>query len=231
MRRAVLAGAVLVATLAGKASAEPPGAPARADARERLDRVAVRWHARATGGVAQPQFITARELAFLTNLEALADGAAPDAPYADRHVRDALQRHITEAILAALPVDPAPAPAQVAGYAEAARGVLEQRVGGRSRLVAAAEREGIEAEELDAMLRRRARASWYLDRMVAPMLHPSELDLREAHQRGETPYTGRKFEEAQDELRRWLVAARLASALDGYFRNIRSRVAVQLVRW
>jgi hypothetical protein len=86
--------------------------------------------------------------------------------------------------------------------------------------------ESITNEELDALLRRRARASWYLDKMIAPMLTPSELDLREVHRRGETPYTDASFADGEPQLLQWYVSTRLAAALDRYFRNARSRVKV-----
>jgi hypothetical protein len=204
-------------------------APTAAAQVEVVDKVVVRWTARGAGGTARPQFITARELAFEARLEALSDGLDPQSAYADKHVRGAIQRHITESMLAQLPVDPRPTPKQVAEYAEGARLILEQQVGGREQLAAAAEAEGIVSDELNAILRRRARASWYLDRMVAPMLRPSELDLREVHRRGESPYSNQKFENVEDQLRRWYVASRMNAALDRYFRNVRSRVKIVLI--
>lgn len=196
---------------------------------ERIDRVVVRWHSRATGGVAKPQFITARELAFEARIEALTEGRRLDVPYTDKHVRAALQRHITESILAKLPVDPAPTPKEVGGYAEVARLIIEQQVGGRGKLNKAAASEDVESAELNAMLRRRARASWYLDKMVAPMLKPSDIDLREVHRRGETPFTKLRFRDVEERLRNWYISTHLAAALDRYYRTIRSRVTIRLI--
>jgi hypothetical protein len=138
-------------------------------------------------------------------------------------------------MLASLPVDPPPTPKQVAVYAEAARGILAQRIAngdaalGAQMLDEARRAESITNEELDALLRRRARASWYLDKMIAPMLTPSELDLREVHRRGETPYTDASFADAEPQLLQWYVSTRLAGALDRYFRNARSRVKVFVI--
>jgi hypothetical protein len=196
---------------------------------EVIDRAVVRWSARATGGVDKPRFITARELAFEARVEAMSESLAPDTPYNDKHVRAAIQRHIAETILANLPVDPRPTPRQVADYAEAARLIIEQQVGGRAKLNAAASAEGIVSDELNAMLRRRARASWYLDKMVAPMLRPTELDLREVHRRGNTPFSNDKFDLVQEPLRRWYVSTRMNAALERYFRNVRSRVKITLI--
>lgn len=212
------------------AAAALVAASARADTVP-LDRVVVRFYAPETGGAAAPRFVFERELAFEARLEALADPERGEtsAPYLDRHVRAALERHVSEDLLSELPMDPEPSPADVARRAESAREVLEQRVGGRERLIAAAAAEGIDSGELDTVLRREARASLYLDRMVAPMLDPSEAELRELQRSGATPFRGRKFEEVAGALRKWYVAQRLSAALATYYQNARSRVEMAFV--
>ena len=213
-----------------------------------IDQTAVRWHAPATDGVIQPQFVSARMLAFLARLEALVAGKPSDAPaYDSKHVRLALQRHITEVILANLPVDPQAKPKEIADYAEEARNVIERQIAekqmtgtkersnnkgarsGRRLIAAAAVAEGIDAEDLDAFLLRRARASWYLDKMVAPMLEPSTADLIAVQRSGQTPYTKVSFAKARNQLRDWFLTTRLAVALDRYYRNVRSTVRVKLI--
>lgn len=196
-----------------------------------IDRTVVRWAMRDSGKDGMPRFITARELAFEARIEAMGEGRQTPQAFGDSHVRSAIQRHIAEQILAQLPVDPPPTPAEVGRYAEDARIAIEQQVGGRPKLNLAANAEGITAEELNAMLRRRARATYYLDKMVAPMLQPSESDLREAHQRGDTPFTSMAFEEAEGELRRWYASARLKAALDSFYRSVRTKVAVAIISW
>ncbi|MBW2527891.1 MAG: hypothetical protein JRI23_27165 [Deltaproteobacteria bacterium] len=161
---------IAAATFAALSFAATASVGEPAEATAIIDRVVVRWTSPATGGPRKPQFVLARELAFEARVEAMAEGLGPQDRFGDKHVRAALERHITETMLASLPVDPAPSPKQVADSAEAARLILEQRVDGRTRLHEAARAEGIVAEELNALLRRRARASLYLDRMVAPML-------------------------------------------------------------
>ena len=213
--------------------------PALAEAQEKksetIDRVAVRWISRDTGGVRKPNFIFARELAFAARLEALAERLPIPTPYTDKHVRAAIERHITETMLASLPVDPKPTPKEVATYAEAARDILLQRIGdgdgptGAMKVDGARRAEGITNEELNRLLRRRARASWYLDKTIAPMLTPSELDLREVHRRGESPFTEQPFDTIEVALRRWYISTRLAAALDRYFRNARGRVQVIVI--
>ncbi|WP_437545897.1 MULTISPECIES: hypothetical protein [unclassified Sorangium] len=194
-----------------------------------LDRVVVRWHAPETGGVRRPQFIFERELAFEARLEALADPDAEPGLYRDRHVRAALDRHIAETLLASLPISPAPTSAEVAQRAEAARIALEQRARGRARLLAAAAAEGMSSDELDALLRRQARASLYLDRMVAPMLEPTDFELKIVLRSGATPFKDQRYEEVAPALKRWYVGQRLAQALDAYYQNARARVSLSIM--
>jgi len=202
----------------------PPQAP------KLMDRVVVRWRAPELGGAAKMQFIFERELAFEARVEALIDGEDPGMGYSERHIRAALDRHIAETLLAALPVVPPPTPKEVATRAEGARTILEQRVGGRVYLLKAASKEGIASSELDSMLRRQARASIYLDRMVTPMLEPTRLELRELHQSGGTPYTKQPFDQVRDLVERFVVADRLGKAIDDYYRNARTRITVLIRR-
>jgi hypothetical protein len=195
-----------------------------------LDRVVVRWHAPETGGTAAPQFIFERELAFEARLESMTDPDPEPGPYRDRHVRAALDRHIAETLLASLPVTPPPKPRDVAQRAEAARAILEQRVHGRDRLIAAAAAEGITSDELDTLLRRQARASLYLDRMVAPMLEPNLAELRDLHRAGFTPFKDRPFDEVAPTISRWYVGQRLNQAVETYYLNARARVAIIVMR-
>ena len=227
MKRFVL-GLVAAALSLGApppARAEGPSAPL-----VMLDRVVVRWNAPETGGPAKPQFIFERELAFEARLESLADPDPEPGPFHDRHVRAALDNHIAETLLAALPILPEPDPKVVAAGAEQARGILEQRVHGRDKLIDAAKAEGIGSDELDALLRRQAKASLYIHRMIAPMLEPSELELRDLWRTGATPFKNQSFEEIKTALARWYVGQRLAQAKDAYFQNARSRVVMSVSR-
>src|SRR5262249_21810630 len=141
-----------------------------------LDRVIVRWYAPETGGVEKPQFVFERELAFEARLEAYADPDPEPGPFRERHVRAALDRHIAETILSKLPVTPLPGAKELAARTAVARSILEQRVRGKARVAAAAQAEQISSAEVEEMVLRQARASLYLDRMIAPMLEPSELE-------------------------------------------------------
>jgi hypothetical protein len=197
-----------------------------------LDRAVVRFTAPETGGVRAPRFVLERELAFEARLEALADPThrlRNDAPFRERHVRSALERHIAETLLASLRIDPEPSAAQLSRLTTTARLVLVQRVGGAAALADAARAEGIGEREILRILRRQARASLYLDRMVTPMLKPSDTELRSLHRTTETPFRDRPFNEVAPELRRWYVARRLASAVTAFYRNARSRLSIVIL--
>jgi hypothetical protein len=194
--------------------------------------VVVRWHAPETGGIAKPQFVFARELAFEARVEALADPDPDRAVYRDRHVRAALDRHIAETLLASLRITPEPTAQEMQTRTDRARAVLEQRVGGAGPLDDAARAEGLGDAEVTAMLARQARASLYLDRMVAPMLEPSTQELRALQETGQTPFTGMDLddEKVRERMRRWYLGVRLAQALDTYYQNARSRVSMVTVK-
>ena len=191
-----------------------------------LDRTVVRFDAPETGGTSRPQFVFERELAFEARIEALADSdrAERRSAYLDRHIRSALERHIAEELLAHLPMDPEPERDEIARRVVAARAILEQRVGGPDDLTSAARAEGLDASEVDRLIVREARASLYLDRMVAPMLEPSEAELREVHRATSNPFRAQRFDDIADPLRRWFVGQRLEAALGAFYQNARARV-------
>lgn len=218
---ASLAAAVAVVVVSHDASADAPPL---------LDRVIVRWHAPETGGPSKPQFIFERELAFEARIASLSDPDPEPGAYHDRHVRAALERHITETLLASLPIRPVPETREISARAEVAREIVEQRVRGRAKLVQAAIAEGIGADELSALFQRQARASLYLDRMIAPMLEPSEIELRDLWRTGATPFKDQPFDQVMKPLARWYVGQRLMQALDAYFQNARARVVVSVAR-
>ena len=202
-------------------------APAAANAAlVSVDRAAVRFDSPETGGIAQPQFVYERELAFEARLEALGDPdrAERAQPYLDRHVRAALERHVAEELLSHLAMDPEPSLEEIKRRGSAALGVLEQRVGGHDALADAAAAEGLDEGEVEALVLREARASLYLDRMVAPMLEPSEAELREVHRSTANPFRSQRFDDVITPLRSWYVAERLEAALGAFYQNARGRV-------
>jgi hypothetical protein len=199
-----------------------------------IDRAAVRFVAPETGGSRSPQFIFERVLAFEARIEALADPdhveRAAEAPYRERHLTAALERHIAETLLASLRIEPEPKPQEIARQVEAARAILTQRVGGPEALARALRAEQIGSQELRRILGRQARASLYLDRMVTPMLRPNEAELRAVHRSGRTPFSTMEYAEVSPALRRWYIGRKLAEALGAFFQNARSRLRVTLLQ-
>jgi hypothetical protein len=223
--RRILSASLLL--LGGIAMAAPAaGEPVQ------LDRAVVRFAAPETGGAAAPRFVFERVLAFQARLEAQAELGRrfeQTAAYRERHVRAALERTIAETLLASLRIDPEPTREELTRQTHAVRLVLLQGVGGPAALRAAARAEGIGEREILRILRRRARASLYLDRMVAPMLQPSDAELRAIHRTVKTPFRGRAFSEVAVEMRRWYVSRRLGSALAAFYQNARSRIQITLL--
>jgi hypothetical protein len=204
-------------------------APARADGEAVLvDRVVARFRPSDATGEAGVHVVFARELSFEARIEAMSLGDAPDTRPSERHIRAALARHVTETLLGELPLEPAATPIEIGERAARARTLLEARVGGRARLARALALDHISGDELDALMRRAARASLYLDRMVAPLVEPSDAELRELHATGQTPFSDKPFVDAAPEVRRWVVSRRLAEALDAFYQRARARI---LVTW
>ena len=197
-----------------------------------VDRAVVRFEAPETGGARHPRFVFERELSFEARLEALADpdrAALADAPYRDRHVTAALDRHIAETILGVLRIEPEPTAVELEHQSQLARRMLTDRAGGPAALQAALEAEGLSEREFGRLLLHKARASLYLDRMVTPMLEPSEAELRSLHKSSNTPFAGVPFETIRPALLRWYVSRRLNAAVASFFENARSRIDVTIL--
>lgn len=197
-----------------------------------VDRVFVRFTAPELGGVNAPSFIFERELAFEARLEALSDPRfiPTDAePYLAVHVRAALERHVAEAILESLRMTPPPTLAEIEARAMAAEASLALEVRGATLIGQAARLEGLEQREVYRLLQRRARASLYLDRMVAPMLSPSEAELQALHNGGRTPFSRAPYNEVAAEMRRWYVSRALRQAVQSYYDGARSRITLTVL--
>ena len=197
-----------------------------------VDRVAARFEAAELGGPDRPRFVFERELAFEARVEALAEkkrGFVLAGAYEERHLRAALERHVTEEILQSLPIDPPVSADDVRRRVVTATLVLEQRVDGRENLLDAATAEGLEEGDLQVVVQRQARASLYLDRMVAPMLNPSDAELREVLRSEPTPFRGQPFDLIAAPLRHWYVEERLVSALASFFQGARARIRIVIL--
>ncbi|HET9954239.1 MAG TPA: hypothetical protein VFQ61_07035 [Polyangiaceae bacterium] len=195
-----------------------------------VDRTIVRFYTPDTGGVRRPHFVYERVLAFEARLEALSDpDRRGDVAYRSRHVNQALERHVAETVLASLHIDPEPRAGELLSQTQAARARLAERVGGEEALEQARAAEGIGERDLLRILQRQARASLYLDRMVAPMLEPTEHELRALHKTRKNPFAALPYERIAPGLRRWYVSQRLATALQAYYQNARSRIQLTLL--
>jgi hypothetical protein len=195
-----------------------------------LDRALVRFYAPETGGVEHPRFIYERRLAFEARIEALADqDRGSEEAYRDRHVSAALERHISEVLLASLRIEPEPSDAVVARQVELARKLMSDRVGGDQALLEAERAESISSAELSSILRRQARASLYLDRMVAPMLRPSDAELEAIQRSAPAALQNEAFLRVRPLLLRWYVSKRLQSAMSSFFQEARTRVTITLL--
>jgi hypothetical protein len=222
-RSRALALALSSYLLAGTLAAEPVV----------VDRAVVRFEAPETGGARHPRFVFERELAFEARLEALADAdrsALGELPYLDRHVTAALDRHIAETILGTLRIEPEPTPAELEQQSQLARRISSDRAGGPAALDMAREAEGLSERELGRLFLQKARASLYLDRMVTPMLEPSEAELRSLHKSTNNPYRDAAFDTIRPALLRWYVSRRLNAAVASFFENARSRIDVTVLK-
>jgi hypothetical protein len=206
------------------AVAEPPA--------QMVDRAVVRFAAPEIGGVRSPRFIFKHELAFEARLEALADPEYPndsERPFLERHLHAATERHIAETLLAALRVEPAATERAIEEQSENARRILLDRIGGAERLERAARLEGLTDAAVSSVLRRRARAGIYLDRMVAPMLAPSSAELRQVFASESHPYRNLAYDKALPLLRRWVIGQRLRESFDLYYQNARQRLTIVML--
>jgi len=226
MKRSLALGLALALSscvLAGSLAAEPVT----------VDRAVVRFEAPETGGTRHPRFVFERELSFEARLEALADpdrAALGDAPYRDRHVTAALDRHIAETILGTLRIEPEPTRVEIERQSQLARRLLTDRAGGSAALDAALDAEGLSEREFGRLLLQKARASLYLDRMVTPMLEPSEAELRILHKSTSNPFRDAPFDTIRPALLRWYISRRLNAALASFFENARSRIDVTVLQ-
>ena len=133
---------------------------------------------------------------------------------------------MAEVLLSRLEITPEPTPRELVARTQVARQTLAQQVGGDAELEHARLAEGIAGDELGRLLGRRARASLYLDRMVATMLTPSDTELCIVHRTTRTPFSGAPYETIAPLLSRWYVAQRLNTAVRAFYEGARSRLQV-----
>ena len=211
------------------------GLAAEAEPHPAIDRTAVRFYAPETGGTDHPLYILERTLAFETRLEAMTDPGAPAGePYPERELRSAMEHDVAEQMLASLgqkliddsPADQRPVQSEIDGVLRDVTAAIVERFGGRARIDAAAAAELLESEEVDALITRGAFATWYLDRIITPILHPTDEQLREVYRAANHPYRGQRFEQVHDQLERWFVVDRVRAAEAAFLQAARSHVKI-----
>lgn len=224
MRRVPLSSfpvAALLVALAGPAYAEGP---------VELDRVAVRFISPETGGAARPRFFTEREVAFFTRIEALLEQQSLEPnDYPERYVRAAVDRLVARTMLASLMIQRGVEPPDLPKQALEAKAELEARLGPGA-LADAMKKEGIDEEELLAFLRDQIRATYYVDRMISPILVVTEDTLYETYRGMVHPFRKDKLEDVRAKLRRWIVTERLRAAEIEFLQGARARIKVTTVR-
>jgi hypothetical protein len=217
----VLALVLPPVSFSATALAQPPIVP---------DRVAVRFIAPETGGAARPRFLTEREIAFYARIEALIEQVPVEADvYPERYVRSATDRLVARAMLASLLVQRGSEPPDLPKLALDARAELADRIGGTAVLEDALQREGIEEAELLGFLRDQVRATWYVDKAIAPIISVTEDALREAFRATLHPFRTQKFDDARLRLRRWFVTERMRSAELEFLQSARTRIKIATV--
>ncbi len=217
LAHAAAAAAIALAALVGSAAAHADEVV--------LDATAVRFYAPETGGAKKPQFITQRVLSFQAAVEAKSEDRE-NVGVQDRHVRAAIDRLVVEGVLAALPLERTPDAREIASVVAVLRAGVAARVGGDDVLAAAAAAQGLAPEEVDQIFVRRARAALYADRLLRPILYPSEEQLREVFRTAPHPYRGQRFEAVKSFLGAWYVDERLRGALTAFLQSARARIRV-----
>ncbi len=195
-----------------------------------LDRVAARFVAPETGGATRPKFITERELAFFTRIEALSEQATLEAgEYPERLVRVALDRLVARKVLSTLFVQRgAELPAMSRHMAEA-RSELETRVGGAVVLSELMREEAMDDEALQSFLGEQIRAVQWVDRFMSPLLVVSDDALREAFRGTSHPFRGARLEDVRSPMARWLTVERFRAAELEFMQSARTRILVTTI--
>jgi len=203
------------------------------EARAIVDRVAVRFSSPETGGIEHPRFIAERILAFEARLDALSDASVGGTPsgraFDERNVKNALDRHIVEEMLATLDGSASRSLAEEERLTREARADVEERVGGAGPIGMAAKEEGLGAEEVEAVFTRRARAAAYIDQALTRFLHPEEEALREVYRTSAHPFRDRPYDDARLELTRWFVFERLKVWASAFLQTARARLNVVVI--
>jgi hypothetical protein len=189
-----------------------------------IERTAVRYTAPETGGAGKPRFISQRMLSFMARLEAMAE--RNDNIYEQRYMRAASERYVAEDMLNELLIRSGKEPEDLPKQVEAARADLCTRVGTCAQLDQARTQEGLEEAEVTAMLRRKVRAAWYIDRTVTQILHPADDEVYDAFRTAQHPFRGQAYDTCKTDLTRWLTFEKLRVSELEFLQSARARVRI-----
>lgn len=194
-----------------------------------VDRTAVRYTVPETGGAAKPRFVTERELRFWARVEATLDeGVAPPEFYG-RYARTALDRFIAEDMLASLLIERGVEPRDLPKAALEAREELEARFTGQVHLADLMKLDGISENELSAFLRRRVRATIYVDRVIVPILKPGEDEIFQAFRTMPSPFRAFAYEDARGRFLRFYIQERFRSVSLDFVKSARARLSFTIL--
>ena len=89
--------------------------------------------------------------------------------------------------------------------------------------------DGLEGEKLMAFVRDQVRATYYVDRVITPIIAVTEDSLREAYRSVVHPFRKEKFDEARPKLKQWLVVERMRVAELEFLQGARARIRISPV--
>lgn len=202
---------------------------ARADEGVVVDRIAVRYTVPETGGALKPRFISERELRFWARIESTIDeGSAPPDFYA-RYARTALDRFIAEDMLASLLVERGVEPRDLPKAAVDAREELEARLPAQTHLPDLMKQDGISDSEFAAFMRRRVRATMYVDRVISPIMKPSEDEVFQAFRTMPSPFRALAYEDARTRFLRFYIQERFRSLSLDFVKSARARLSFTIL--
>jgi len=194
-----------------------------------VDRIAVRYSVPETGGATKPRFVTERELRFWARIEATIDEGSAPADFYVRYARTALDRFIAEDMLASLLIERGAEPPDLPKAAEGAREELETRLPAASRLTDLMKLDGISETELMAFMRRRVRATTYVDRVISPILKPGEDEIFQGFRTMPSPFRALAYEDARSRFLRFYVHERFRSLSLDFVKGARARLMLTIL--
>lgn len=106
---------------------------------------------------------------------------------------------------------------------------LEDEAGGGPRLAALLERIGAGADEVDALARRRAMVTSFLQANLEGTTVVTDAEVERAYEEGEHPFADRPIDEAREDLRAWLARRALDRAVRRWVSVLRARTTVRVL--